>query len=96
MKISNCDQIWSFEDKVLIEIYENEKLTYKLYKFKEGELQLLDEKTGSEHFVGLGNLGVLSSYNDKELLNFTSGKLVFFEDKVERLKQFYNSLVGPT
>ena len=63
LKIENCSCIWSFEDKVLIRIYENEKWILKLFKFKEGELELLDEKTGSEEFGGYGNLGILFDGN---------------------------------
>ena len=94
LKISNCDGIWSFENKILIDIEENEKYTYNLFKFKEGELQLLDEKTNSEFFGGSANLGVLHSEN--LLLNFSTGKLVFSKNKVKRDKWFYNYLAGPT
>ena len=95
-KIRNCYDIWSFEDKVLIEIRENKKLTYKLFKLKESDLELLDEKTDSDRFYGYGNLGILSSADNKELFNFSSGKLVFSENKIERDEYFYNTLVGPT
>ena len=36
LKIGNCSDIYSFENKILIEIYGNENYTYKLFKFKEG------------------------------------------------------------
>ena len=52
LKIGNCTRMWSFEDKVLIQIRENLKVNYKLFKFKESELQLLDEKTDSVCLVG--------------------------------------------
>ena len=62
--------------------------------FTKGELQLLDEKTDSDDFYGFANLGILK--NENYLLNFSTGKLVFSENKVYRDKYFYNSLVGPT
>ena len=37
--------------------------TYKLFKFKESELQLLDEKTGLEYYTGFGNLGIIKNGN---------------------------------
>ena len=96
LKISNCELIHSFEDKVLIQTNENFKWYQKLFQLKESELLLLDEKTGSDDFGGSGNLGILS--NGIKLLNFSSGNLIFFEDKVgyKNRKYFYNFLVGPT
>ena len=96
MNVSNCMWIYSFEDKVLIKIYENGKYTYKLFKLKEGELGLLDEKTDrDEWYYGSGNLGILASFKNK-MINFSTIKLWFSENKVEDRKLFYNSLVGPT
>ena len=47
-------------------------------------------------YVGFGNLGIIFS-DENNLLDFSSGKLVFTEDKVENRKNiFYNSLIGPT
>ena len=63
LNISKCHDIYSFEDNVLIKIYENGKYTYKLFKFKESELLLLDEKTGLEYYTGFGNLGILKNGN---------------------------------
>ena len=60
LKIANCELFRSFEDKVLIHIEKNLKVTYKLFKLTEdGELKLLDEKIDSEWFYGSGDLGIL-------------------------------------
>ena len=45
-------------------------------------------------FCGRANLGIV--YNDKQLLNFSTGKLVVSENNVKRDIKFYNTLVGPT
>ena len=58
-------------------------------------MHLLDEKTDSVWYIGSGNLGILFSADGKELLNFSTGKLVFSENKVKDRKWLYNSLVGP-
>ena len=106
LNLANCIAIHSFEDKILIQIFENKIVTQKLFKLtEEGELELLDEKTNSEYFGGCGNLGILDNedkesvefwLNGKRLLDFSSGKLVFTKDKEKDRKYIYNSLVGPT
>ena len=60
-------------------------------------MQLLDEKTGNEYYGGFGNLGILST-NENKLLYFFTGKLIFIEDKVgyDNRKYYYNYLVGST
>ena len=47
LQIANCWSIYSFEDQVLIQTKESRYIRYRLFKYKEGELQLLDEKTGA-------------------------------------------------
>ena len=98
--VANCQFIHSFEDKILIQTNDNKKVTSKLFKFNEGKLHLLDEKIGyhqhSDVFFGPGNLGILRSFAGDKLLNFSTGKLLFLENKVKDRKWFYNSLVGPT
>ena len=45
---------------------------------------------------GKANLGITIDLNNKQILNFSTGKLVVTENKHNRNKYFYNLLVGTT